>query len=1008
MNLLSRFKSLTLTISLMVFSAVALLAQPCYTNYDYRLPVYLDNSSNAEVKKLQVQLTVNTSALIAAGKMQSSGQDIRILDRLGSPLNFYVEDGTINTASTKIWVLTDSIIGFAKDTLYMFYGNSSASSVSSRASTFDLYDDFSGSSLGVGWTSCGSGTVSVSGGKLTLSSGATTKATVKTSGSFSSPVVVEMSVSSVTGGSNYLGTTNTSNEGYGLYLNSSNMGIHKFSSSASCYTNTSVNTAGTGGTTTGVWEFRWDKIGSQFGEWPGGTSSATDSSVLKTLNDKIIFGNFGGDSLEIDWIRARKYTANNITSSVGTEVTTVYTINPSYNSPICEGEDLKLTVNEVVGATYHWTGPTGSGFTSTLREPLVNGINPIDVGQYQVEVRIPTGCASQIKTVMVEIFPASSGGVVSSVDTAICTGVNFGTISLEGHSGNIQSWQMSEDNGANWFGIANRTSQQFFHNIDKTRLYRAVVQNGQCAADTSTTIRIDVAQNPVPGIVEAITEECTGSGNGHINLNSYYGQIEKWQTAITPSGPWIDQAVTLDSVEYLNPTQSLYYRVQVSSGACGKVYSSPGFLRVYETTDPGILFGGGEVCDSANTGAVLLQGSNGVVQDWELGVSPTGPWTSTGYQGPNYSYINLSDPISVRAKLKNGVCPVAYTTPVSFVVNPRPSPDFATDALCENKLVKFTDQSSISSGSLTEYFWSISDGYINSNPNFLKTFLNPGKFQINLTVQSDKECTKTLTRTIDINASPLANYRFTGDIGNGIICTEDSIGFRNLTTGPAGIALNYAWDFGDGTTSSHREPKKRYTIPEVYEVKLKVGSADGCADSLSRFVTVFQTSKPDAGADATISKGINYQLIGTGGVLYNWSPAQFLNNAKASIPVARIEQTTEFVLETVDYNGCVGRDSVILSVADDYIVRPNNVITPEGNGENDVWIIQNIENYPNNAVSVFDRWGREIYSAKDYQNDWGATELDGTLLLDGTYYYVLSFDDTDIVYKGAITVIRNN
>ena len=171
---------------------------------------------------------------------------------------------------------------------------------------------------------------------------------------------------------------------------------------------------------------------------------------------------------------------------------------------------------------------------------------------------------------------------------------------------------------------------------------------------------------------------------------------------------------------------------------------------------------------------------------------------------------------------------------------------------------------------------------------------------------------------------------------------------------------------------------------------------------------MFQTSKPDAGADATISKGINYQLIGTGGVLYNWSPAQFLNNAKASIPVARIEQTTEFVLETVDYNGCVGRDSVILSVADDYIVRPNNVITPEGNGENDVWIIQNIENYPNNAVSVFDRWGREIYSAKDYQNDWGATELDGTLLLDGTYYYVLSFDDTYIVYKGAITVIRNN
>jgi len=95
-------------------------------------------------------------------------------------------------------------------------------------------------------------------------------------------------------------------------------------------------------------------------------------------------------------------------------------------------------------------------------------------------------------------------------------------------------------------------------------------------------------------------------------------------------------------------------------------------------------------------------------------------------------------------------------------------------------------------------------------------------------------------------------------------------------------------------------------------------------------------------------------------------------------------------------------------VTEDYTVIPSNVITPDGNLENDVWVVQNIENYPKNNVSVFDRWGREVFTAKGYQNDWGATNRNGHLLMDGTYYYVLEFPEVDKIIKGAITVVRNN
>jgi gliding motility-associated-like protein len=114
-----------------------------------------------------------------------------------------------------------------------------------------------------------------------------------------------------------------------------------------------------------------------------------------------------------------------------------------------------------------------------------------------------------------------------------------------------------------------------------------------------------------------------------------------------------------------------------------------------------------------------------------------------------------------------------------------------------------------------------------------------------------------------------------------------------------------------------------------------------------------------------------------------------------------------FTVVGTDYYGCTSSDSVWVNVIRDHTVRPNNVITPDGNNENDVWVVQNIENYPNNSVSVFDRWGREVFRTDSYQSDWGATDLHGKGLMDGTYYYVIEFPEINKVMKGAITVVNN-
>jgi len=84
----------------------------------------------------------------------------------------------------------------------------------------------------------------------------------------------------------------------------------------------------------------------------------------------------------------------------------------------------------------------------------------------------------------------------------------------------------------------------------------------------------------------------------------------------------------------------------------------------------------------------------------------------------------------------------------------------------------------------------------------------------------------------------------------------------------------------------------------------------------------------------------------------------------------------------------------------------NNILTPNGDGRNDIWIIKNIEYYPDNTVRIFDKSGRIIYTKKGYTNDWNGT-YNNTPLSEGTYYYVVELGTGLGIFKGFITIIKD-
>jgi len=81
-----------------------------------------------------------------------------------------------------------------------------------------------------------------------------------------------------------------------------------------------------------------------------------------------------------------------------------------------------------------------------------------------------------------------------------------------------------------------------------------------------------------------------------------------------------------------------------------------------------------------------------------------------------------------------------------------------------------------------------------------------------------------------------------------------------------------------------------------------------------------------------------------------------------------------------------------------------NVITPNGDGVNDVFVVENLEYYINGSLKVFNRWGQQVYESLTYLNNWSPNELEG-----GTYFYQMVVQKDQTVtqtFNGALEIVK--
>ncbi len=216
---------------------------------------------------------------------------------------------------------------------------------------------------------------------------------------------------------------------------------------------------------------------------------------------------------------------------------------------------------------------------------------------------------------------------------------------------------------------------------------------------------------------------------------------------------------------------------------------------------------------------------------------------------------------------------------------------------------------------------------------------------------------------------------------------------------------------GTGTVNYHISNNTSGTATITVTVKDNGGTANGGNDTFTSTFNINVNSLPNVSITSNqsreVSKGTVVNLTATGGQTYSWATAaDIISGQNTATLIVRPRITTTYKVTATNAAGCTTDQLVTVNVRDDYQLMANNIITPNGDGKNDTWVIKNIDYYPNNTVKVFDKAGRIVYSKQGYANDWNGT-YNNSPLSQGTYYYVVDFGAGLGVFKGYITIIRD-
>jgi gliding motility-associated-like protein len=666
----------------------------------------------------------------------------------------------------------------------------------------------------------------------------------------------------------------------------------------------------------------------------------------------------------------------------------------SVDDTVCAGANADvLTLSGLTGTVVGWEYSTDGGITwinisNTTTSQAYANLMQTTMYRARVGNGICPPVTSSAATITVD--PAVNGGSISG-STSVCASGNSGALTLGGYSGSNISWETSTDGGMTWTANGNTTATEAYANLTDTTWYRVIMNSGSCGTDTSNVATIIVDAVTAGGTASSSAAVCGGMNSGTIHLTGYTGAVQRWEYSTDGGFNWIAVSNTTDSIMYVNLSQTTIYRAVVLSGVCAPAqYSTAATITVSPMTVAGSVSGSIALCEGTGSGTLTLSGNTGSILDWLSSTDGGATWTAIGNTTSSQNWSAPNDTTWYVAVVQSGGCPADTTASAVLTVYPKPVAAFTSTTVCEGNATVFTDGTTIVSGGIQFHSWDFGDNDASVATNPVHVYANAGTYNVSMVVISNRGCSDTATASVVVNALPSATITASGSLN---LCAGDSL---QLSV-PSSASNNYSWSSGQTVNSIYASAAGHYVITVTDNVT-------GCQSKDSVDVVLIPSPIAYAGPDTSVSAGSSITLPGSGGAFYSWGPAVGLSDPNVASPVATPPYTLTYTLTVTDINGCSDTDAVVVTFVQDHNVVISNLITANGDGFNDVWNIQNIQFYPANKVTIYNRNGMKVYEQEAYNNSWNGT-YNGEQLPDGTYYYVLEFTDTGDTVNGAVTII---
>jgi hypothetical protein len=260
---------------------------------------------------------------------------------------------------------------------------------------------------------------------------------------------------------------------------------------------------------------------------------------------------------------------------------------------VCNGTNSTTLTYSGGGTIQNWEFSTDN--FATVGTPVASTSSTLTTtnlssSRYYRAVVNTVACSNLASSSALITVATTTAGTITATSADICAG-GSAALTLNGNSGDIQKWQVStsSDFTTDVTDISN-TTNTLSHALSSngTYYFRASVLNSACIGGTALytdayPVTVTTGTPPVGGTVNSIAY-CGGSNDGTLTLSGSTGTSYQWEVSTDGGVAWSNASSTNTTQAYTGISTTTKYRVLVTNGSCGSVYSSVGTITIGGTS----------------------------------------------------------------------------------------------------------------------------------------------------------------------------------------------------------------------------------------------------------------------------------------------------------------------------------------------------------------------------------------------------------------------------------------